>query len=85
MVDRSGEAAAAPVACKCFYTVRSERQLMEQLDCNLLFRWFVGLNMDEPFWDKTVGLLRKTRHRGERRVDWIFTFVRIRNLTSHAT
>ena len=30
------------------YTVRSERQLMEQLDYNLLFRWFVGLNLDEP-------------------------------------
>src|SRR5215831_18065094 len=30
------------------YTVRSERQLMEQLDYNLLFRWFVGLNMDDP-------------------------------------
>ncbi len=37
-----------------FYTVRSERQLMEQLDYNLLFRWFVGLNMDEPVWDPTT-------------------------------
>jgi len=36
------------------YTVRSERQLMEQLDYNLLFRWFVGLNMDEAVWDPTV-------------------------------
>ena len=36
------------------YTVRSERQLMEQLDYNLLFRWFVGLNMDDPIWDVTV-------------------------------
>jgi transposase len=36
------------------YTVRSERQLMEQLDYNLLFRWFVGLNMDEPVWDPTT-------------------------------
>jgi transposase len=36
------------------YTVRSERQLMEQLDYNLLFRWFVGLNMDDPVWDATV-------------------------------
>src|SRR3954468_8594951 len=35
------------------YTVRSERLLMEQLDYNLLFRWFVGLNMDEPVWDAT--------------------------------
>src|SRR6266849_4303594 len=36
------------------YTVRSERMLMEQLEYNLLFRWFVGLNMDEPVWDPTV-------------------------------
>ena len=36
------------------YTVRSERQLMEQLDYNLLFRWFVGLSMDDPVWDVTV-------------------------------
>jgi transposase len=36
------------------YTVRSERLLMEQLDYNLLFRWFVGLNIDDPVWDATV-------------------------------
>src|SRR5213596_3539568 len=36
------------------YTVRSERLLMEQLDYNLLFRWFVGLAMDDPIWDTTV-------------------------------
>lgn len=37
-----------------FYTVRSERLLMEQLDYNILFRWFVGLEMDEPVWTPTV-------------------------------
>src|SRR4029453_16720512 len=36
------------------YSVRSERLLMEQLDYNLLFRWFVGLAMDDPIWDATV-------------------------------
>jgi transposase len=36
------------------YTVRSERMLMEQLEYNLLFRWFVGLNMDESVWVPTV-------------------------------
>jgi transposase len=36
------------------YTIRSERQLMEQLDYNLLFRWFVGLDMDDAVWDPTV-------------------------------
>jgi transposase len=39
---------------QAFYSVRSERQLMEQLDYNLLFRWFVGLAMDAPVWDVTV-------------------------------
>src|SRR6201997_4307312 len=39
---------------QAFYTVRSERQLMEQLDYNLLFRWFVGLSADNPVWDATV-------------------------------
>jgi transposase len=39
---------------QAFYTVRSERQLMEQLAYNLLFRWFVGLSMDDAVWDATV-------------------------------
>ena len=37
-----------------FYSIRSERMLMEQLDYNLLFRWFVGLEMDEPVWNHAV-------------------------------
>jgi transposase len=36
------------------YTIRSERMLMEQLNYNLLFRWFVGLNLDDEVWDVTV-------------------------------
>ena len=39
---------------QAFYSVRSERQLIEQLDYNLLFRWFVGLGIDDPVWDVTV-------------------------------
>ena len=39
---------------QAFYSVRSERQLMEQLDYNLLFRWLVGLSMDAEVWDETV-------------------------------
>lgn len=39
---------------QAFYSIRSERQLMEQLDYNLLFRWFVGLSMDAPVWDATT-------------------------------
>ena len=39
---------------QAFYSVRSERQLMEQLNYNLLFRWFVGLSVDEPVWDPST-------------------------------
>jgi transposase len=39
---------------QAFYSIRSERQLMEQLDYNLLFRWFVGLGIDDPVWVPTV-------------------------------
>lgn len=39
---------------QALYSVRSERLLMEQLHYNLLFRWFVGLNMDDDIWDVTV-------------------------------
>src|SRR2546421_3166544 len=37
-----------------FYSIRSERQLMEQLDYNRLYRWFVGLAPDDPVWDATT-------------------------------
>src|SRR5579863_2710320 len=36
------------------YSIRSERLLMEEIDYSVLFRWFVGMNMDEPVWDPTV-------------------------------
>jgi transposase len=36
------------------YSIRSERLLMEEIDCSMLFRWFVGLNLDEEVWDPTV-------------------------------
>src|SRR5215471_14387490 len=39
---------------QALYTIRSERQLMEQIDYNLLFRWFVGLGMDDPVWAPTT-------------------------------
>jgi transposase len=102
------------------YSVRSERLLIEEIDYNILFRWFVGLNLDDAVWDatvfttarhasyaisqkkrkrieecfgwlKTIALLRKVRHRGTLKVDWIFTFacaaynlVRMRNLMRSA-
>ena len=39
---------------QAFFSVRSERQLMEQITYNMMFRWFVGLSMDAPVWDVTV-------------------------------
>jgi transposase len=39
---------------QCLYTIRSERMLVEQLQYNLLFRWFVGLEVDDPVWDPTT-------------------------------
>jgi transposase len=55
-----GRASIAPekllraLLLQAFYGVRSERQLMEQITYNMLFRWFVGLSMDAPVWDVTV-------------------------------
>lgn len=55
-----GRASIAPekllraLLLQAFYSVRSERQLMEQLDYNLLFRWFIGLSLDAEVWDVTV-------------------------------
>jgi transposase len=57
---RTGRPSIAPekllraLLLQVLYSVRSERMLMEQLDYNLLFRWFVGLNMDDAIWDATV-------------------------------
>jgi transposase len=39
---------------QAFYSIRSERQLVEQLDYNMLFRWFVGLGMDDAVWNHAV-------------------------------
>src|SRR5271154_4928565 len=38
---------------QAFYTIRSERQLVERIDHDLLFRWFVGLSIEDPVWDAT--------------------------------
>src|SRR3981081_2789708 len=60
MYSKIGRPSIAPekllraLLLQVLYTVRSERMLMEQLEYNLLFRWFVGLNMDEAVWDVTV-------------------------------
>ena len=60
MYAQAGRPSIAPkkllraLLLQAFYSVRSERQLMEQLDYNLLFRWFVGLSMDAPVWDAST-------------------------------
>ncbi|MBN4083200.1 transposase, partial [bacterium AH-315-B06] len=60
MYSRLGRPSIAPeqllraLLLQAFYTIRSERQLMEQLDFNILFRWFVGLGMDDPVWDAST-------------------------------
>src|SRR5436305_10002188 len=60
MYSRLGRPSIAPekllraLLLQILYSVRSERLLMEQLNYNLLFRWFVGLNADEAVWDVTV-------------------------------
>jgi transposase len=43
-----------PMLLQAFYSIRSERQLMERLEFDLLFRWFVGLGIDDPAWDHSV-------------------------------
>ncbi len=60
LYSKTGRPSIAPekllraLLIQTFYTIRSERQLMEQLDYNLMFRWFVGLSVDAPVWDATV-------------------------------
>lgn len=60
LYSKTGRPSIAPerllraLLLQVLYSVRSERMLMEQLDYNLLFRWFVGLTPDEAIWDVTV-------------------------------
>src|SRR6266568_2109583 len=60
LYSRVGRPSIAPerllraLLLQVLYSVRSERMLMEQLSYNMLFRWFVGLNMDDEVWDATV-------------------------------
>ncbi len=69
------------------YSIRSERQLMEQLDYNLMFRWFVGLSVDEPVWNPST--FSKNRDRlaqadvGRCLFEEIVEMARRRNLTSN--
>ena len=65
------------------YTIRSERQLMEQLDYNLLFRWFVGLNPDDVIWVPTVFTKNRDRLLGGDIADAFFNAV-LKRADAHA-
>ena len=67
LYSRTGRPSVAPeqllraLLLQVLYSIRSERMLMEQLEYNLLFRWFVGLEMEDRVWDVTV--FTKNRNR----------------------
>ena len=72
LYSKEGRPSVAPeqllsaLLIQVFYGIRSERQLMEQLDYNLLYRWFVGLSPDDPVWDPTTFTKNRERlQRGE--------------------
>jgi transposase len=60
LYSRMGRPSIAPerllraMLLQAFYSIRSERQLMERLEYDLLFRWFVGLGMDDAVWDHST-------------------------------
>lgn len=72
LYEGTGRASIAPERLlrasllQAFYSVRSERQLMEQIDYNLLFRWFVGLGIDDPVWD----CKRRSKNPSLKRPSW---------------
>ena len=67
LYSRIGRPSIAPerllraMLLQAFYSVRSERQLMERLHTDLLFRWFVGLAIDDPVWDAAVFSKKRDR------------------------
>jgi transposase len=81
LYSRYGRPSIAPekllrtLLLQMFYSVRSERLLMEQLGYNLLFRWFVGLSMDEEVWDVTVFTKNRERLLGGEIADEFFAQV----------
>lgn len=78
MYSATGRPSIAPekllraLLVQVLYTIRSERQLMEQLDYNILYRWFVGLDMDEAVWDVTVFTKNRERLIESRVADGFF-------------
>lgn len=64
---KTGRSSIAPekllraLLLQVLHSAQSERQVMEQLDYNVLFRWFVGLNMDDPVWSATTFTKKRQR------------------------
>jgi transposase len=81
MYAGSGRASVAPeklmraLLLQVFFSIRSERQLMEQIRYNLLFRWFVGLAIDDVVWDHSVFSKNRDRLIEHEAVDKFFTEV----------
>lgn len=81
MYPDTGRASIAPeklmraLLLQVFYSIRSERQLMEQIRYNLLFRWFVGLAIDDTVWDHSVFSKNRDRLIEHEAVDKFFTEV----------
>src|SRR5579862_7764500 len=81
MYSKNGRPSIAPerllraLLLQVLYTIRSERQLMEQLDYNILYRWFVGLDMDDAVWDVTVFTKNRERLLKSAVADGFFVFV----------
>ena len=81
MYAGEGRASIAPeklmraLLLQVFYSIRSERQLMEQIRYNLLFRWFVGLAIDDPVWDHSVFSKNRDRLIEHQAVEKFFTEV----------
>jgi transposase len=59
-VECAGEAARGQML-QMLYSVRSERLLMEEIDYSIVFRWFIGLNLDEEVWDATTFIKNRDR------------------------
>ena len=77
----TGRASVAPeklmraLLLQVFFSVRSERQLMEQIRYNMLFRWFIGLAIDDPVWDHSVFSKNRDRLLEHEVIEAIFTEV----------
>ena len=75
-IDPAGEAAAGTMLLQAFYSIRSERLLMERLEYDLLLRWFVGIGIDDAPWNHSVfsknrdGCWRATSRRSSWRRCW---------------